>query len=103
MQHSIRVLRQLHPEWVQIGIDLANAFNTLSREALVEVLEADTDLRALVPLVTALRPAGHLDIFRRWDQSEEVAYVPGGIAAGLPPQHGPVLFCHTQGSCGCGE
>ena len=52
--HFMRVVGDLHPEWSWLSLDLSNAFNCVSREAIVEALERHEGLRCLIPLFAML-------------------------------------------------
>jgi len=57
MCHTMRVMLDMHPDWIWFAWDLANAFNSVSREAVFRALEADPELRCLVPLYCMLHDA----------------------------------------------
>jgi len=47
---GVRLALEVHPDWVAVKIDLRNAYNELKRARLLERLDAQPHLRALVPL-----------------------------------------------------
>ena len=54
LTQGLRLIMELHPDWVAIKIDISNAFNEVKRHAVIQALADEPTLRDLVPLFHAL-------------------------------------------------
>jgi hypothetical protein len=90
MAHTMRVLVDLHPEWAWFAWDLANAFNSVSREAVVRALEAEPGLRGLVPLFLMLHDQGGEMLYHD-DEGVHTIWSVEGVVQGDPLSM--ALFC----------
>ena len=88
--HTMRVLLDMHPDWVWFAWDLANAFNTVSREAVLRALEAEEGLRHLVPLFCLLHDQDGECLYRDED-GVHVIWSCDGVVQGDPLSM--ALFC----------
>ena len=50
---GVRLIMEVNPTWVIVKIDLKNAYNEIKRAKVIERMNADDRLRALVPLMWA--------------------------------------------------
>ena len=53
MIYGLRLMMEVHPDWVLVKLDIRNAFNEVSRAEVVERLGLQQHLRALVPTIWA--------------------------------------------------
>ena len=53
LTQGLQLLMEQHPEWAIIKLDVTNAFNEVSRDAVLKALAAEPELRDCVPLFHA--------------------------------------------------
>ena len=96
MSHAVRVLTERHPEWVWLAWDLANAFNSVSREAVLRALEGDERLRCLIPYFCLMHDEDG-ELWYRGERGRSVIWSAEGMAQGDPLSM--LYFCLAIAPC----
>ncbi|CAI5980625.1 unnamed protein product [Closterium sp. NIES-64] len=92
MAHAVQSALSLHPEWVVLELDVANAFNSFSRSAMFNALR-DSPFSSLIPFFR-LFYASPSSLHYRSGPLIETLQSSSGVRQGDPC--GPFLFALTQ-------
>ena len=86
--HSMRMMMEENPTFVFVKCDIKNAFNSISRARILEVLEGEDSLRHLSwQAALSLAPEGALENKGKvWGQAKD------GVIQGLLPQEDTLLL-----------